>query len=146
MDVPRGYYAKWNKPDRKRHSVFHVWNHTLCVKIEGRRRRGWQRMRWLDGITNSMHESEQTPGDGGGQGSLACCSSRGRKESDTTEQPQPPTSMWNLRNKRTNITKQIQSQRYQEQSGSCQWEGVGRWEKHMKEMKVMNFQLQNKWI
>ena len=22
--------------------------------IEGRRRRGWQRMRWLDGITNSM--------------------------------------------------------------------------------------------
>ena len=23
-------------------------------KMEGRRRRGWQRMRWLDGITNSM--------------------------------------------------------------------------------------------
>ena len=23
-------------------------------KIEGRRRRGWQRMRWLNGITNSM--------------------------------------------------------------------------------------------
>ena len=23
-------------------------------KTEGRRRRGWQRMRWLDGITNSM--------------------------------------------------------------------------------------------
>ena len=23
-------------------------------KIEGRRRRGWQRMRWLDGITESM--------------------------------------------------------------------------------------------
>ena len=23
-------------------------------KIEGRRRRGWQRMRWLDGITSSM--------------------------------------------------------------------------------------------
>ena len=23
-------------------------------KIEGRRRRGWQRMRWLDGITDSM--------------------------------------------------------------------------------------------
>ena len=22
--------------------------------IEGRRRRGWQRMRWLDGITDSM--------------------------------------------------------------------------------------------
>ena len=24
-------------------------------KIEGRRRRGWQRMRWLDGITDSMY-------------------------------------------------------------------------------------------
>ena len=26
-------------------------------KIEGRRRRGLQRMRWLDGITDSMHMS-----------------------------------------------------------------------------------------
>ena len=26
----------------------------VLEKIEGRRRRGWQRMRWLDGITNSM--------------------------------------------------------------------------------------------
>ena len=26
----------------------------LLGKIEGSRRRGWQRMRWLDGITNSM--------------------------------------------------------------------------------------------
>ena len=31
------------------------------------------------------HEFEQTPGDGGGQGSLACCSPWGPKESDTTE-------------------------------------------------------------
>ena len=26
----------------------------MLVKTEGRRRRGWQRMRWLDGITDSM--------------------------------------------------------------------------------------------
>ena len=30
-------------------------------------------------------ESEWTPGDGDGQGGLACCDSWGRRESDTTE-------------------------------------------------------------
>ena len=41
------------------------------------------------------HEFEQTPGDGEGQGSLACCSPRHLKKSDTTEQlnnNQLPTS------------------------------------------------------
>ena len=32
------------------------------------------------------HEFEQAPGDGDGQGGLACCSPWGRKESDMTEQ------------------------------------------------------------
>ena len=32
----------------------------MLGKIEGRRRRGWQRMRWLDGITDSMHMSLST--------------------------------------------------------------------------------------
>ena len=54
-------------------------------KTEGRRRRGQQRVRWLDGIINSIDEFEQAPGDGDGQGSLVCCSPWGRKESDTTE-------------------------------------------------------------
>ena len=58
----------------------------MLGEIEGRRRRGRQRMRWLDGITDSMwHESEWTLGVGDGQGGLACCNSWDRKESDTTE-------------------------------------------------------------
>ena len=49
---------------------------TLMVgKAEGRKRRGQQRMRWLDGIIDSMNtEFEQTLGDSEGPGSLTCCS------------------------------------------------------------------------
>ena len=55
-------------------------------KIEGKRRRGWQRMRWLFRQCHRFngHESEQTPGDHGRQRSLACCSPRGRKKLDMT--------------------------------------------------------------
>ena len=52
----------------------------MLGKIEGKRRRGWQRMRWLDSLTDSGHKSEQTLGDSEGQGRLACCSSWGCKE------------------------------------------------------------------
>ena len=57
----------------------------MLGKIEGRRSRRQQRMR-LDEITNSMDMSlsKQTLGDNEGQGSLACCSPWGPKESDTT--------------------------------------------------------------
>ena len=58
----------------------------MLGKIEGRRR-GQQRMRWLEGITNSVDVSlSQAPGVDDGQGSLVCCSPWGHKESDTTEQ------------------------------------------------------------
>ena len=44
-------------------------------------------MRWLDGITDSIdNEFEQALGDGERQGSLACCSPGGHKESEMTEQ------------------------------------------------------------
>ena len=54
----------------------------MLGKIEGRRRRGWQRMKWLDGTTDSVDEFEQILGDSEWQGSLAHCSPWDHKESD----------------------------------------------------------------
>ena len=53
----------------------------LLGKIEGRRRRGGQRMRWLDGITDSMDTSLSKLQ----ELVLVCCSPWGHKESDRTE-------------------------------------------------------------
>ena len=59
----------------------------MLGKIEDKRRRGRQRIRWLDGITNLMDTilSKLWELAGDGQGSLACRSPWGSKESDTTE-------------------------------------------------------------
>ena len=57
----------------------------ILEKIEGRRTRGQQRMRWLDGITDLMDRSLSKLRVGDGQGSPACCSTWGRKELDMTE-------------------------------------------------------------
>jgi len=55
--------------------------------IEGRRRRGWQRIRWLDGITNlidmSLSKLQVLVMD---RKAWGCCSPWGCKESDMTEQ------------------------------------------------------------
>ena len=56
----------------------------MLGKIEGGRRRGQQRMRWLDGITDSMNMGVG-PEVGNGQGGLVCCGLQGHKESDMTE-------------------------------------------------------------
>ena len=58
----------------------------MLGKIEGRRRRGRQRMRWLNGITDSVDMGLGKLWELVIQGGLACCSPWGHKESDTTEQ------------------------------------------------------------
>ena len=60
-------------------------NTLILVKIEGRRRRGRQRMRWLDGITDSIDMSEQSLVTSEGDGNLACFSPLDHKTSDTAE-------------------------------------------------------------
>ena len=52
----------------------------MLGKIEGRRRRARQKMRWY----HQLNEFEQTLRDGEGQGSLVCCSSWDHKEPDVT--------------------------------------------------------------
>ena len=61
-------------------------NTLMPGKMEGRRRRGRQRMKWLNGITDSMYMSLSRLWElVMGQGSLPCCSPWGRTESDMTE-------------------------------------------------------------
>ena len=59
----------------------------MLGNIESRRRRGWQRMRWLDGITNSIDMSLGKPQEVvmDRESWHAACSPWGRKELDMTE-------------------------------------------------------------
>ena len=58
----------------------------MLGKIEGGRRRGQQRIKWLDGITDSMDMiSSKLRELAMGQGCLVCCRPWGHTEMDTTE-------------------------------------------------------------
>ena len=57
----------------------------MLGKIEGRRRRGQQRMRWLGGIFDSKDTSRNKLVDSEGLGGQVCCSLWGHKELHTTE-------------------------------------------------------------
>ena len=54
----------------------------MLGKTEGKRRRGQQRMRWLDSITDSVDTNQQIPRDSERRGSLECCSTWSQKELD----------------------------------------------------------------
>ena len=56
----------------------------MLGKIKGRSRRGRQRRRWLDGITDATDMNLGKPRESEDQGGLACCSPWGDKESGTT--------------------------------------------------------------
>ena len=71
---------------------------TLALgKIEGRRM-GQQRMRWLDGITNSVDINLSELWETVKDGILACCSLWDPKESDRTWQLNNNTTVYKINN------------------------------------------------
>ena len=77
------YIYIYSKRERERETQ-HLEKSLMLGKIEGRRRRGGQRMRWLDGLSDSMDVSliklqEMVK-------EMACFSPRGLKEEGMTNQ------------------------------------------------------------
>ena len=68
----------------------------ILGKTEGRRRSVQQRMRWLDGITDSANMSLSTPEESEGEGSLVYCSPWGHRESDMTQRLKENSSLYGI--------------------------------------------------
>ena len=95
----RGSVGQSTHPARGQNlcAVFNGWPQTpsvnslylkgvyLKIKIDLRRRRAQQKMRWLDGITNSMDMSLNELWELVGTGKPGVLQSMGLRESDTTE-------------------------------------------------------------
>ena len=79
--------AKLQYFDHLKRRAYSLEKTLMLGKIEGKRRRGQQRVRWLDSITDSVNvnlSKLHSLGDRGGQRSLECYSPWGHRESDTT--------------------------------------------------------------
>ena len=74
----------------------------MLGKIEDRRKRGRQRMRWLDGITDAMDMNLGKLREMVRERGQLCCSPQGGKESDTTG----PLNNNNSRSKRGSTLKE----------------------------------------
>ena len=103
----------------------------MMGKIEGKSRRGRQSMRQLRQHHRLKgHESEQTLGDSERQGSLACCSSWGRKQTQLgnwqQQQRQDPLAVYTYFPKATNQDLRYRNNIYlpNEKQPRHSWEGI----------------------
>ena len=93
-EISPEYSLEWLMLKLKRQYFNHLIGRThslektlMLGKIEGRRRRGWQRIRWLDGITDLMETVWVSSGSWWwtGKPGMLSCHGAGHKESDMTE-------------------------------------------------------------
>ena len=70
-EIPGRLQSMGQQRDKTEHIGDSLEKTLMLGKIEGRRRKRQQRMKWLNGMRLNEHESEQTQGDSAGEGSLA---------------------------------------------------------------------------